>query len=371
MSRQPSFELADPIARSGQERNELLAAHYNDPRFSCLRLCRLRRFSGMHEQAFGPGPLTQKTKIGYMLGGDGVLVPLCLDQNQRAISQVEPAINPAVTGIATIPLDLTSRRIQRRQQQLFKRGRMQSAKVRQLACPVPLPLELCEGSAGAMNKPLVPSQFHPLSPRQAPAGLEDEPGEQGSTNDQHIPRNRSNQLHRRLICNEVPKIEKEWHHMSYVEEVLLDGETLLAEAKTHWFIYCWPTSLGLFSLALAGLDFVYPGIPLIMAGAFGVATIGYYLRAWLYVYSTELAVTNKRIIAKTGLIARDTIELRNEKIESIHVVQSIPGRIFGYGSVYVAGSGGTTAPIIFIKDPLRFRSAALTGLDAGDRGGNA
>jgi uncharacterized membrane protein YdbT with pleckstrin-like domain len=86
-----------------------------------------------------------------------------------------------------------------------------------------------------------------------------------------------------------------------------------------------------------------------------------FLRAWLYTYSTELAVTSKRVIAKFGFIRRNTIELRNDKVESLHIDQGIIGRIFNFGSIVVTGSGGTHAPIPYIANPLKFRSAALTG----------
>ncbi|WP_241596539.1 PH domain-containing protein [Rosenbergiella epipactidis] len=48
----------------------------------------------------------------------------------------------------------------------------------------------------------------------------------------------------------------------------------------------------------------------------------------LRVWSTELALTNQRIIAKVGLIQRNTVELRLEKVESLGIHQSVLGRIF-------------------------------------------
>jgi len=73
-------------------------------------------------------------------------------------------------------------------------------------------------------------------------------------------------------------------------------------------------------------------------------------------YTTELAITNKRVIAKFGLIRRDTIEINLPKIESIRVEQGILGRIFGFGSVLVAGAGNPQAPIPGISAPIRFRN---------------
>lgn len=149
--------------------------------------------------------------------------------------------------------------------------------------------------------------------------------------------------------------------MSYVQSVLVPGETVIVQARTHWFIYLVP----LFWLLLGGgLSLLLP-LPFSVLGfvllAFALFLL---LKAWIYVASTELAVTSARVIAKFGFIRRETVELRHSKVESLHVNQTILGRIFNYGSVVITGSGGTNAPIPYISDPLNFRSAALTGMEA-------
>lgn len=142
--------------------------------------------------------------------------------------------------------------------------------------------------------------------------------------------------------------------MSYIKSVIVPGEELIVSAKTHWFIYIVPTILVAASI-LATI--AIPSISILVFPA----TLFLMFQALLYAYSTEMAVTSKRIIAKTGFIRRNTIELRIEKVESLKVDQSILGRIFNFGTVSITGSGGTTAPIPYIANPLAFRSAALTG----------
>jgi len=83
--------------------------------------------------------------------------------------------------------------------------------------------------------------------------------------------------------------------------------------------------------------------------------------------STELAVTNRRIIAKFGLIRRSTIELNLSKVESIRVEQSIMGRLFGFGSVIVTGTGSTMDPISYVADPIKFRQAIEAAVDAAQK----
>jgi uncharacterized membrane protein YdbT with pleckstrin-like domain len=76
--------------------------------------------------------------------------------------------------------------------------------------------------------------------------------------------------------------------------------------------------------------------------------------------STELAVTNRRVIAKFGLIARSTVEMNLAKIESVRVEQTVMGRLLGFGSIIVTGTGSTMDPIPFIADPIAFRQAIQT-----------
>ena len=79
-------------------------------------------------------------------------------------------------------------------------------------------------------------------------------------------------------------------------------------------------------------------------------------RAFVRRATTELAITNHRVIYKAGLFGRHTIEMSLSKVESVDVDQSILGRIFGYGTVVVRGTGGSLEPIRNVSDPLVFRN---------------
>jgi uncharacterized membrane protein YdbT with pleckstrin-like domain len=71
--------------------------------------------------------------------------------------------------------------------------------------------------------------------------------------------------------------------------------------------------------------------------------------------ATEMAVTNKRVIIKVGYLTKRTIELFLSKVESVEVEQTLGGRMFGYGSITVRGTGGTNEPFNHVADPLEFR----------------
>jgi uncharacterized membrane protein YdbT with pleckstrin-like domain len=153
--------------------------------------------------------------------------------------------------------------------------------------------------------------------------------------------------------------------MSYVARVLQPGETLLHRSKLHWLIYL--PVVPFLAVLVAGvvlsswaqkqagpIDPAALPLGLIIVGAAG--TVVTWLRAWIRRMSTELAVTDRRVIFKRGLIRRHTVEMNMDKVESVDVDQSVLGRIFNYGDVTVRGTGASIEPLRMIEDPLEFRS---------------
>ena len=84
-------------------------------------------------------------------------------------------------------------------------------------------------------------------------------------------------------------------------------------------------------------------------------------RAWFDWWTTEIAVTDRRVITKTGFIRRKTTEMNMEKVESVDVDQSVLGRILDYGDVIVRGTGSGLAPMRNIDAPLELRNH-ITGV---------
>ena len=73
--------------------------------------------------------------------------------------------------------------------------------------------------------------------------------------------------------------------------------------------------------------------------------------------ATEMAVTNRRVLVKTGMTSRRTLDLMLSRVESIGVEESTTGRLLGYGSVIVVGIGGTPEAFLMIAHPQEFRRA--------------
>lgn len=106
------------------------------------------------------------------------------------------------------------------------------------------------------------------------------------------------------------------------------------------------------------------GLGIILLPAFGLGLV-FLIIAYVRYRSTELAVTTKRVIVKHGFIRRQTVEINLGKVESIQVDQGVFGRMFNFGTLIVAGTGTSHAPLAWIADPMAFRKAFIEAQDVG------
>lgn len=143
---------------------------------------------------------------------------------------------------------------------------------------------------------------------------------------------------------------------SYVSKILSENESVKLKAKLHWIGYL-PTVLWLAIVVVLLAASKDPDVKTIIGLVGAPIVIVSFLSFWIRSWTTELAVTDRRVVAKTGVIARDTNELNLEKIEGVDVRQSVLGRILDYGTISVRGTGGAIAPIPRIKNPIAFRKA--------------
>jgi uncharacterized membrane protein YdbT with pleckstrin-like domain len=128
---------------------------------------------------------------------------------------------------------------------------------------------------------------------------------------------------------------------SYVQNSLVKDEKVIYEGK----VSMW----SLLPLVLTGLIFL---------PAMGLGLV-FIIAAIIRYVTTELAFTNKRVIAKFGFISRKTVEINISKVESIQVNQGILGRICNFGTLVVSGAGNPQAPIPGISDPMQFRRSYM------------
>jgi len=149
--------------------------------------------------------------------------------------------------------------------------------------------------------------------------------------------------------------------MSYVDAVLQPGEQVRAIGRLHWVIFLRSILLAVFGIAillaarLAGpqtqdvIDIV-GGIVLLIA-------LFAFLHAWFDRGITELAVTNRRVIYKRGFLRRHTVEMNMDKVETVDVDQSVAGRLLGFGSIRVRGTGQGIENLKRVAAPLQLRNA--------------
>jgi len=153
--------------------------------------------------------------------------------------------------------------------------------------------------------------------------------------------------------------------MSYVRKNLAAGETLIYETGVHWSVLFWPLVIALVMAAGAIVcilqkdpNFLYAGAGLLVVGLV-IITVAAVKRN-----ATEIAVTNRRVIIKTGVMNRRSLEIMLPKVESIGIHEAFMGRMLGYGTVVIHGTGGTPEPFDKIAHPSEFRKHVQEQADA-------
>lgn len=128
--------------------------------------------------------------------------------------------------------------------------------------------------------------------------------------------------------------------MGYIEDSCADAEVIRYRARFHWLY-----NVQALILALT-----------VVLSPFALAMM---VRKW----TTEIGVTDRRFVFKTGLISRKTEEVNLSRIEEMNLRQGIIGRMFGYGVLHVSGTGGNTITTPSIDDPLQLRKEIANAKD--------
>ena len=148
--------------------------------------------------------------------------------------------------------------------------------------------------------------------------------------------------------------------MSFIEDNLSSDEEILYKADVSWFVYlnalAWLTAAIIFYVVCRfELSITSPGILLFSLLIVLIALVRFG-EAFTHQYFTEIGITSKRMVAKFGFIARETMEIPLNRIESVIIDQSVIERITCCGTVAIHGTGQTMAPVKFIDEPVRFRN---------------
>jgi len=148
--------------------------------------------------------------------------------------------------------------------------------------------------------------------------------------------------------------------LSYISDALMPGEQIEIQARHHWIIFIKAALLlflSLFLFSSSASTQYRDSAHLLRFGGYAFLAFGIIngLISLVDFITSEYAVTNMRVIIKEGLIWRKATEIVLSQVESIKIDQKILGRMLGYGSILIMGSGGTSERYHFISDPLAFR----------------
>jgi len=138
--------------------------------------------------------------------------------------------------------------------------------------------------------------------------------------------------------------------MSYLQQSLAPGETIVARFRLHWFMWLrfWVViALGI--IALVALLIAQIPWGALAAVVLAIVIAGY---QWLWLRGIEQAVTNRRVVRKIGIVSRNTTELRLASIETVDLRQTFWGRVFGYGDIEITGRGETAMALDRIAHPI-------------------
>jgi uncharacterized membrane protein YdbT with pleckstrin-like domain len=161
--------------------------------------------------------------------------------------------------------------------------------------------------------------------------------------------------------------------MSYIEENLSTGETVRYKTGYHWIVLLWPLisglTIGFVGTALLANGWLaarngvsYPSV--IVLGAIACLTAVALLAGGIVRrIATEVVVSNKRVLIKTGLFSRRSIEVLLTRVESVGMKQTLTGRILGYGTVVVNGIGGTREEFERIRHVDEFKRTVQAQLN--------
>ena len=154
--------------------------------------------------------------------------------------------------------------------------------------------------------------------------------------------------------------------MSYVKDNLMPDEDVLINARVHraiflpailMFIVFLIIFLISYNAVLAEYFTDDGSIAVVFCGAYLILLFSIFsgISALITLNTTEFAVTNTRLIGKTGFLRRNSIDILLQKVESISIHQNIMGRLLNFGTLTITGTGGTKGIFKAISDPLSIR----------------
>ncbi len=125
----------------------------------------------------------------------------------------------------------------------------------------------------------------------------------------------------------------------YVERGLMPNEQVIEEGKVSYMVLL-PHIL---------LTFIF----------IGFFTI---IKPLIVIFTTELAITDKKIMGKTGLIKTDEMSSPLSAIQNVKVQSGLFGKIFKYGTIHITTTSGTYS-FAYIKNADQFKNTLFAQIE--------
>ena len=138
-----------------------------------------------------------------------------------------------------------------------------------------------------------------------------------------------------------------------------NSEQNIYDAHTHPIIYFWAV---VFTLVFV-LTLVVHNEPSAVRIAFGAIAAVAWIVCYIAAHSVEFVVTNRRVMTRAGVLAKNSQETLLEKVETVGIHQDLLGRLLNYGTVTVVGTGGSHDVFKRIARPLKLREVIHQQID--------
>ncbi|MGH9087943.1 MAG: PH domain-containing protein [Acidimicrobiales bacterium] len=155
--------------------------------------------------------------------------------------------------------------------------------------------------------------------------------------------------------------------MPFDRQLLADDEEVMVDTRLHWLPLAGPTFVALLALAGAiAIGVTFPGAPVavtwVLAAMVGLPALwlaGRVLR-WRGV---RLVVTTGRIVYRRGVLGRDVVQLRLQRVAEVHCTQTLRGRLIGCGRLVLEVDGGESMVVDDVRRPRALQRLIAAELD--------
>jgi len=127
------------------------------------------------------------------------------------------------------------------------------------------------------------------------------------------------------------------------KNLLTDNEEVVLNARIHWFVLVFPAILLFLAFIIGGAFHWLVGVMILVVAIYPA------YNAVIHYWMTHLFITNKKVMYRNGFLSRDWVQLRLTRIENAHLEEPIVGRMLGYSTVMVSGTGAGKISVPYVE----------------------